>query len=543
MNEEFVKLVNAEYDKLQKGESCFYIGEGNPDANILIIGNECAIDNDDYRLKDDNEFLSSDISGREKLYRKETAIAMHNVAKWKDLLERKDVTENLCRDLYDWHYGQESDDSKQCDPHRYYPLFPWFGQKCSTCVVKKGKVIRGQGGTARTWVQYQKLINATNLFPGEDRNIINFHSFCFHTELSQIPLKSSSRADKKLTGESIRQRLEQLFTHPFFRKFPVIIVAAGHYPRDYKIDMERVFNVKFDGNFGDDNEWINMHHGNDYNSPRLLIHTRHLAGSVSDDYIERIAGFIPDIIGITVYEYDAQRNVFASNCPRLGNKFEISKSCIFGRVEFPFIQNYDFAELGKYELSSGTSGKYYLAQGNTYAITENGIIKYKTDTVEITKFYPQRIGYDYNNVTRYDVVEYAYRDGKIAECLRELERGEIQTLTGVVIRRSLPGYYLSMADYRQFLRQRSKSQIVKIKVSGDNMDSVTTVVREKMDGVMKPSEFILVIKVRKPDDLYTRDIMNLFSVITEDRQDVCYFLGVVEEPYVDANFSVTIYMA
>ncbi len=545
MNEEFIKLVNTEYEKTQKGQPCFYIGEGNPDANILIIGNECAIDDDDYRLQNDKEFLSPAVSKEEKLHRKEKIIARHNVTKWKDLLEQKDVIKNLCQDLYQWH-NHGLDELKQCDPHRYYPLFPWFGQKCTTLITRVVNdhkvVIRGKGGTARTWVQYQKLINATNLFPGEDKNLINFHFFCFHTELSQIPLKSSNLADKKTTSENIHQRLEQLFSHPFFKKFPVIIMAAGHYLRDYKLDIEKTFNVKFDGNRGNDKEWINLHYGNDYNSPRLLMHTRHFAGSISDDYIVRIADFIHDIIGITVYKYDAQRNIFAFNCPRLGNKLEISSPYVFGKVKFPFVQNFEFAEFGKYELLPSASRKYDLTPDNTYAITENSIIKYKANIAEITKFYPQKVGWNYNNVTAYDVVEYACRDGKIAECLRELERGAIQTLTGAVIRRSIQGYYVSMEDYRRFLRRHCKSQITKIKVSGENIGSVTTVVHEKMSGITQPSELILTIKVRNSDNLYTNHIMDLLSAITEDSQNVYACWGITEEPYADTNFSVTVYV-
>ena len=184
-----------------------------------------------------------------------------------------------------------------------------------------------------------------------------------------------------------------------------------------------------------------------------------------------------------------------------------------------------------------------MVPDNTYAITENSIIKYKADTAEITKFYPQKIGWDYNNVTAYVVTEYACRDGKITECLRELERGAIQTLTGTVIRRNLPGYYLSMEDYRRFLRRHCKSQITKIKVSGENIDSVTAVVREKMNGIIQPSEFILTIKVRNSDNLYTNQIMDLLSAITKDNPNVCSCWEITEEPYADTNCSVIIYIA
>ncbi len=130
MNEDFVKLVNDEYEKLQNGEKdCFYIGEGNPDADILIIGNECArVDND----KD---------------------VAACNVIKWKEFLDQKYNVEDIQRELSDY---------KRVPHNCYYPLFPWFGQRCIVRSNNGKGGIRGDEGTARTWVQYQKLTDWVN---------------------------------------------------------------------------------------------------------------------------------------------------------------------------------------------------------------------------------------------------------------------------------------------------------------------------------------------------------------------------------------------
>lgn len=268
MNQDFVKLVNDEYEKFKTGEKdCFYIGEGNPDADILIIGNECA---------------SSDT---------ETVVATRNVTAWKEFLDRKYSVEEIQRELPDY---------KEIPHNCYYPLFPWLGQKCIVCVRDKdGNAIRGENGTARTWVQYQKLTDWANGKIFNRNNPIDFHLHAFHTELSQIPEKHSGPKNKN-TEESINTRLRNLFSQPFFKKFPVVIIAAGQYVPKYDIHIEQWFSVDFDGPTrhvnGDCRQWINLHHGHDNNTPRLLIHTRHFADSISDDCIKAIADLVKPYI-------------------------------------------------------------------------------------------------------------------------------------------------------------------------------------------------------------------------------------------------------
>ena len=270
MNADFVKLVEDEYKKIQTGEP-FYIGEGNPDADILIIGNECA------RREDGQD------------------VAVHNVEKWKELLGRGYNEEDIGRELQDYKDRPDND--------KYYPLCPWFGQKCivrTEVVDEKGEVkkIRGEKGTARTWVQYQKLIDWIDDEKGFDRNnFIDFHLDAFHTELSQIPRKQSGKYNEE-TDDSIKKRMKELFSKPFFQKFPVVIIAAGHYVQDYKINnIEKIFNVTFDKekspltvpNKKGRLQWINMHYDNDSAPRRVLLHTEHFAAAISNDYIRKIA--------------------------------------------------------------------------------------------------------------------------------------------------------------------------------------------------------------------------------------------------------------
>ena len=274
MNADFVKLVETEHKKIQNGATCFYIGEGNPDADILIIGNECAIGDDDPRLSK----LSNECSEDDRRKIKERIIAKDNVEGWKKLFDQGYDAEGIRRELHDYKGETGSD--------KYYPLFPNFGQKCLVRTeVNKDK--GGEKGTARTWVQYQKLIDWIYGKVFDRNNFIDFHLNAFHTELSQIPRKRSGKYNKE-TDDSIQKRMKELFCNPFFQKFPVVIIAAGHYVRDYEIDIIGTFDVVYKGDIGKSG-WINLHESSD--SRRLLLHTKHFAAAISNDYIKEIAEF------------------------------------------------------------------------------------------------------------------------------------------------------------------------------------------------------------------------------------------------------------
>ena len=358
-------------------------------------------------------------------------------------------------------------------------------------------------------------------------------------------------ADTALTRKSVQLRMEQLFTHPFFRKFPVVIIAAGHYVDKYvfknndgQYDDKRIietFNVAYDRHCGRKGAWIQLHHGgNDCNSPHLLLHTCHLGIRVGYDYIEDILELIYDVIGAKVYLYDSHRNQFIPDFPIFGKKFEISSPYDLGKTIFPFATEGEDALLCEHGHRSDTASIYDLLPGNTYAIIKNGIIKYKADIAEITRFYPQKDGNEYKDITAYDVKEYACRDGKIAECLREIERGKIDTLTGEVRLRHSPGLTLDNRSVFTLLRSYSKS--TKINVAGDDFDSVIEMLRRKISDIGLFSAYILSIKVRNVNLLYVRYIEELQTTISNNRGDIDGMWSVAEKPIANINFNITVYL-
>ena len=98
---------------------------------------------------------------------------------------------------------------------------------------------------------------------------------------------------KTLKKEFISKR-QELFDHSFFKSFPVIIIASGHYTRDFEFDIENIFEVDFIEKRETEikKAWYNVHYSKD--SKRLLIHTRQLSTSVASELINDLGGIIKE---------------------------------------------------------------------------------------------------------------------------------------------------------------------------------------------------------------------------------------------------------
>lgn len=222
-----------------------YLGHGNPNAKILIIGKEPRID-------------TSDPSKEEQLER--------------DILNnRKQWLNNLNDDTISYDTLKYSANAHE----NYNPLYPYKGQQCQVRTEKDGKV-RGDAGTARTWFAYQILFDyiAYGESYRKDKNaLIDFHKYVFSSDFSNKAATYSRNTDKTLTQQSIENRNE-MFKHKFFQQFPIVIVAAGPYPKNYNIDLEKIFNVKRDG-YDKEKRFINVHFNSD--RTKILVHTRQLS--------------------------------------------------------------------------------------------------------------------------------------------------------------------------------------------------------------------------------------------------------------------------
>ena len=238
-----------------------FIGWGNPNAKILLLGKEPAIDlgKEGGRIQYETE-------------------VKHNRADWSENIAQQTGFDDV---VAQWGiYGN--------------PLCPHGWQKYRvTNLDKDGNYPEGKEGTARTWYQYQKL---TDMIFGKTLgrdDFLDFHKYCFSTDMSDIAALESSRTEPEKTKTSIEER-KRFFSHDFFKRFPIIIAAVSHYPKKYAGDIyfKDTFDVewmqqKSDGTPG---AWINVNE--DAGTPRLLLHTCQFSASLSDEYFERIAALV-----------------------------------------------------------------------------------------------------------------------------------------------------------------------------------------------------------------------------------------------------------
>lgn len=261
-------LYSSEFEKaiqLAKKKGLF-LGTGNPNGKIVFIGKEAAID--------------------EKLYPEQ---------------HKQELTNNIC----DWenNYANEMqflDIDNWFIISKYNPLYPYKGQKNTVeSRNKEGEIVRGTGGTSKTWYNYQKIIDGV-YFKDAPNNLINYHEHAFCTELNQITGPYSNTIPSKIRKESIDKRKE-LFQEPFFKKFPLTIVAVGHYVRDFNIDLQDIFQMKFDEvlskelSEGLNKEYINVHYDDLEKPTKLLIHTNQLS-MVSNELVNRVGKICNDFL-------------------------------------------------------------------------------------------------------------------------------------------------------------------------------------------------------------------------------------------------------
>lgn len=251
---------SKEFKALLESTDQGYIGHGNPNAKILFIGQEPAID----------PYVRQDRWGEE---------IVHNASQWKKL-----VAESVGYDAID-HTKNEFG----------LPLHPWANQKFQVRSEMQDGSVRAHEGSARTWYNYQKLINRIFELYSSARtklgrnDFLDFHRLSFHTDMCDQP--SLNHKISTLTTNSVLKRFHFL-SNDYFRKFPIVIAAVGHFPRDTYGDayFGDVFEVEYIGNEETEpNAWMNVSIRKSDEKPMLLIHTPQFADSISDRYVDQMA--------------------------------------------------------------------------------------------------------------------------------------------------------------------------------------------------------------------------------------------------------------
>ena len=236
-------------------ENNLFVGYGNPNGKVLVIGKEAA------------HVAKEDLA--DHLEKKKEELLQSNVAQWEHILSTGEVP----------NYDGERPISDE------NPLYAYGNQFNKKDIRKEGKPYNG--GTSDTYTKYEKLYEQLFL-QGEKLKKINFQKEFFITELSDYPTKESynDKEIQALRQQSIEER-KPLFALPFFKDFPIVIVAAGDYPNRYQIDLEETFDVVYKGEIEVRKDRYFLHFSKD--NKRILIHTRQLSNSVSDELIAAIA--------------------------------------------------------------------------------------------------------------------------------------------------------------------------------------------------------------------------------------------------------------
>ena len=181
-SKEFVDLVNHSNwrDK--------FIGYGNPDADILIIGQEAA---DDKESKNYKDFYAP------------------NQSQWKVTIENNCLPQT----------------------EKFVPSFPFKTQKAT--------IRSGDGNSGATWYWYQRLHDQIYPDAKDPNGNINFFERIFITELNGEPRKNHK--DKQ---ENIKSQIAKRFdimreTKSFWSHFKVVLFLCGSYSEAIDVDSAR----------------------------------------------------------------------------------------------------------------------------------------------------------------------------------------------------------------------------------------------------------------------------------------------------------------
>lgn len=182
-----------------------FIGYGNPNAEILIVGKECT-----HQVGDE---------GYKKFYEP-------NFNHWYETV--------FC--------GHECNYKSGLEPYtfeagNFHPIYPYY--KLINKMQSKNKEI---GRPGPTHYYYQRLVEKIRSYANEEivkSDYIDFFKDCFITEMCEICRPN----DKDLTKEqhkeiesNIRERLDWMRDTNFFNQFKVVILACGPYAEAIKKD-------------------------------------------------------------------------------------------------------------------------------------------------------------------------------------------------------------------------------------------------------------------------------------------------------------------
>ena len=205
-----------------------YIGFGNPNSKILIIGKELAFKEDDL------EQLQNE--------------SINNPYQWQQKINDEFI--------------KETKGKKNFDPEMPYDDY----------IPTKGN---------HTWKLYEKLnqkIEKRHKVANKEIFKRNF----FFTEMNTIPSKYSNGLGKQIKNK----RIELFKESDFFQSFKIVILAFGSYLKEKEI--KEIFQVD-EGDYSLNKSRNKLITYEDKTNNKLIIHTRQLSVDTSNELLENIA--------------------------------------------------------------------------------------------------------------------------------------------------------------------------------------------------------------------------------------------------------------
>jgi len=206
------------FEKLLKDQNWDedFIGYGNPESKILIIGQEAADEEGSESWK--------------KFYQP-------NKGQWREIISSgySYLPQNW-DGLGDYKF-----------PDYFNPTFPFYQQKFKIRRIKKdnlGKEISNNNGTSSTWYWYQRLIDYV-YYREKGNDGIDMFKHIFMTELNGHTRKNHKI--KQNVEEHIKHRLDIMrATSYYWRNFDVVVFACGSYANKIENNSELLSDI-----FGD----------------------------------------------------------------------------------------------------------------------------------------------------------------------------------------------------------------------------------------------------------------------------------------------------
>ncbi len=241
-SKQFIDLVNfaaSETEKLtveeKKTGNPYYVGFGNPNAKVLILGKEKGFEIKDATFNIQLEYES-----------------INNPLEWKNYIEKQIIS--------------NSDKFHNSDYSYINAFYPYLQKQ--------------KGG--HTWTKYEAILK--QLYPQITGFQNDFFNYVFISEVNYQPSKISKI---KRFNSPVRTKL---LKHDFFKTFPVIILGCGNYLTNAQV--EDFFEVTYQEDLSKPKEKMIVFG----NENRILVQTRQLSFDIKNEYLDRIAKKVISVI-------------------------------------------------------------------------------------------------------------------------------------------------------------------------------------------------------------------------------------------------------